>query len=230
MNEGTNRLLLIFDLDDTLYEEETFVLSGFKAVASMARSRWQLDPKETENTLKTLLKTQGRGTIFDTWLKQNGLYSQQAVKTCVQCYRSHKPDIRLNSAAQLLLPQLPKPLYLVTDGNKQVQANKVKALGIEHYFKKILITHRYGIKHAKPSIYCFDRIRQLEKCQWPDMMYIGDNPNKDFINLNRQGAVTVRLLTGMFKNLKVPQTADAKHTLKDLKELPALLATLGHQV
>lgn len=216
-------MLLIFDLDDTLYEERQFVLSGFKAVAAMAEMRWQLNSARSALELNALLETQGRGAIFDLWLRQYGLYNQKRVHECIQCYRNHSPRIQLCKAAQELLPQLPKPLYLVTDGNKKVQANKVKALDIEHYFKRIFITHRFGVKHAKPSIYCFERIQKIEKMSWNKMMYIGDNPNKDFVNLNKLGVVTVRLLTGMFKDEIAKPGYDAGHTLESLNELPALL-------
>lgn len=219
-------LLLIFDLDDTLYEERQFVLSGFKAVAAKAANLWQLNASQSETELEKLLDTQGRGAIFDVWLAQHGLFSKKRVQQCIHCYRTHKPQIQLNAAAQKLLPQLPKPLYLVTDGNKQVQANKVAALGIEGYFKRVFITHRFGIHHAKPSTYCFERIQAAENLPWQQMAYIGDNPNKDFVNLNKLGMVTIRVKTGMFKDQYAKPGFDANYALNNLAELPSLLHQL----
>lgn len=121
-----------------------------------------------------------------------------------------------------LLQQLPKPLYLVTDGNKIVQQNKVEALGIAHYFKRIFITHRFGIKHAKPSTYCFELIRKAEKCEWQNMVYVGDNPVKDFVNLNRLGAHTVRVLTGAHRNINTLAEFDAEKVVNDLLEVKGL--------
>lgn len=219
-------MLLIFDLDDTLYEERNFVLSGFKAVAALAEELWQIKATDSEVALNQLLDTQGRGAIFDTWLKQHQLFSKKRVQQCIHRYRTHNPDIQLNTAAQALLPRLAQPLYLVTDGNKQVQANKVKALGIAPYFKRIFITHRFGVHHAKPSTYCFERIQMAEKQPWNQMAYIGDNPNKDFVNLNKLGMVTIRLRTGMFREQIAKPGFDASHTLNNLTELPSLLQQL----
>jgi putative hydrolase of the HAD superfamily len=37
------------------------------------------------------------------------------------------------------------------------------------------------------------KITELEKTGWNDLVYLGDNPNKDFINLRKLGANTVRI-------------------------------------
>ena len=109
-------------------------------------------------------------------------------------------------------------LYLVTDGNKIVQKNKVEALGIKNLFKKIFITHRFGLKNAKPSLYCFKIIKKIEECTWSDMIYIGDNPHKDFVNLNKVGAGTARILNGSYKKHKAKRRYDAKKTYKNLRD------------
>jgi putative hydrolase of the HAD superfamily len=117
----------------------------------------------------------------------------------------------------VLLPQLKDyPLYLVTDGHKIVQQRKIEALGIAPLFRRVFITHRYGVKNAKPSTYCFERILELESCTWPEMTYIGDNPAKDFVSLNRQGANTVRVLTGLHSCAKAAPGYDAQHSIADL--------------
>ncbi len=33
-----------------------------------------------------------------------------------------------------------------------------------------------------------------------DIVYIGDNPNKDFVNIKKLGFRTIRVLKGMFSN------------------------------
>lgn len=212
-------MIYVFDLDDTLYDERQFVKSGLQALAVMAEQRWGLNPSNSYQQLITLLDTQGRGRMFDDWLAQSNLATRANIKRCISCYRLHKPNIGMPQAHHQLLQQLPKPLYLVTDGNKVVQHNKVQALGIAHYFKRVFITHRFGIQHAKPSTYCFEVIKKAEDCQWQDMAYIGDNPAKDFVNLNKLGVNTVRVLTGEYKDVMAKQGYNAKTTLMQLPEL-----------
>ena len=75
--------------------------------------------------------------------------------------------------------------YIITDGNITAQRNKIKSLGLKTQFKKIIPTYQYGISHSKPSILCFNMIMKIEKCEPSEMVYIGDNPHKDFVNIKK---------------------------------------------
>ena len=112
---------------------------------------------------------------------------------------------------------------MVTDGNKNVQANKVKALNLDKWFKKIFITHRYGIKNSKPSLYCFEKIKSNERCNWEDLVYIGDNPSKDFVSLKKVNGKTIRVLTGNHATTFASKEYDSDYTINSLSELDSLL-------
>jgi putative hydrolase of the HAD superfamily len=213
-------MILIFDLDDTLYDERSYVESGLHAVASFGKTQFGWNQQTSFHFLVETLDRQGRGAIFDEWLKAHGCHSQALLQACIRAYRHHTPRLRLNEYAQMLLPKLKNyPLYVVTDGHKIVQQRKVDALKVRPFFRKIFITHRYGLHHAKPSIYCFDLIRKRECCQWADMIYIADNPAKDFVNLNKIGAQTVRVLTGRHRNDPAKKGYEAKHRIRNLNSL-----------
>jgi putative hydrolase of the HAD superfamily len=55
------------------------------------------------------------------------------------------------------------------------------------------------------------------------MFYVGDNPEKDFVNLNPLGVNTVRVTTGAYANAKAKPGFDAKHVISSLDELSTLL-------
>jgi putative hydrolase of the HAD superfamily len=215
-------MIPIFDLDDTLYPEITYVYSGFRAVAKYLENRFGWDSADSFNNMEQSLLSMGRGAIFDALLTNKGHYSSRMVDTCVRVYRTHSPTIILNGEAKNLLSRLSTPCFLVTDGNKVVQHKKVTSLGIEPYFNKIYITHRYGIRHAKPSTRCFELIRKSLGCEWHDMIYIGDNPAKDFVNLKPLGVNTVRILTGEYSKTQAATAFDADFHISKLDELTAL--------
>jgi putative hydrolase of the HAD superfamily len=100
-----------------------------------------------------------------------------------------------------------------------VQEKKVKALGLEPYFKKIFITHRYGIHNAKPSVYCFEKIAALEKEKRSNIVYIADNVTKDFVNLRKHGYRTVRVLTGNYAHLNPARGFEADVSIDSLASL-----------
>ncbi|GAA0551591.1 putative hydrolase of the HAD superfamily [Rhizomicrobium palustre] len=221
-------LVLIFDLDDTLYDERTYVESGFRAVAAEAERRFGWEAKASFRMLRKLLDENGRGAIFNTWLESHGKLSKAEVKRALAVYRAHTPEIHLNAPAKKLLPKLARnhPLYLITDGNKLVQQKKIDALGLAPLFRKTYVTHCYGVAHAKPSPRCFELIRAREKCAWSDMVYVGDNPAKDFLPLNRLGGHTIRVLTGCHAKAIARPGYEAQHVIASLEELPDVLAAL----
>jgi putative hydrolase of the HAD superfamily len=219
-------MVLIFDLDDTLYPEISYVQSGFSAVAEALERRYGWETGESLALMNEALRIMGRGTVFDALLESRGALTRKAVRECVALYRHHKPRISLAPEAEEFLRCWPERPYLVTDGHKVVQANKVEALAITPSLKRFYITHRYGVCHAKPSPYCFDLIRQAERCEWKDLVYVGDNPAKDFVSLNALGCATVRVMTGEHASSVARQGYDGQHRINGLYELAPLLQTL----
>jgi len=217
-------MILIFDLDDTLYDERTYVLSGLQAVAKYGYERFGWESGESFEYMKNVLDEYGRGQIFDSWLASHGRVTRSLVKECVKVYRHHTPELQLESDVEQLLERLSleHPLYVVTDGHKVVQSKKVEALGVSRFFKKVMITHRYGIKNAKPSTYCFERIKKWEKCDWKDMVYIGDNPAKDFVGLNPLGVTTIRVKTGVYRTCDAKPGSDALISISELTDMLSL--------
>ena len=60
-----------------------------------------------------------------------------------------------------------------------------------------------------------ETVKKIEKCSFSQMMYIGDNPKKYFVNCNKAGTLTIRLLRGEFKTLSVARNFDAKYKIKN---------------
>ena len=216
--------IIIFDLDDTLIDEQKYVQSGFEYVSKKISQEFQ--KKIIEKELNTIFRKFGRGKVFDIFF--NNLTKKNIINQYVKLYRGHYPNIRLKVEAKNLLDKLKKKnfsIYLLTDGDKLAQRQKIKKLNLKKYFKDIYVTHEYGKKNMKPSLYCFEKIKKIEKVKWSQIVYVGDNPKKDFINLNSMGAMTIRVLTGPFKNLKVQNKLDANYKIKNLKDINLNLFT-----
>jgi len=212
-------MVLVFDLDDTLYEELTFVKSGFKAVAVYLNDQYSI-PVETGFEFMFQKLPLGRGRIFDDLLTHHGIYKKDLVRKCVSIYRLHRPEISLYPEADACLERFRDyPLYIVTDGNKLVQEIKIRALGLDKRVKFAYITHRYGIKNAKPSPYCFLKICQREKVTPKEVVYIADNPYKDFVGIKPLGFKTIRMMTGNYKNEELEKKFEAEYRLNSFSEL-----------
>mgnify|MGYP003450710564 FL=1 len=144
--------VIVFDLDDTLYDEIEYVKSCFKEVSNYFSYKFKIDKNLIYNYMIQDLETNGRGKIFDNMLENFKIYSKENIKKAILVYRTHKPNIVLPQESIEVLSyynSLKIPIYIVTDGNKIVQNRKIEALKIRKYIKKDFITHRYGIKTLK---------------------------------------------------------------------------------
>ena len=213
-------MILVFDLDDTLYDESTYVSSGMRSVAKGLCKFAHVSEQTIYKSLQKNLKEQGRGLVFDDVLHQLDLHTKNRVKECLSIYRLHEPKIILSKEGAACLRRFNHlSKYLVTDGNIIVQLKKIQALGLEPFFKKTFRTYQYGLKYSKPSTFCFRKIVQLEKVKASSIVYIADNPHKDFINLKKEGFRTIRLRSGMFKDVTLDKKHEADFTIHSLDEV-----------
>lgn len=211
--------MIVFDLDDTLYEELSFVRSGYLAVALTLTSICKMTQQDIFNEL-VVEEGINRKEVFDRFLEKKGLKTKRLVNRCLSIYRGHDPKIKLLPEAKKCLESLNGiPLYVVTDGNNRVQRRKYFALGLEDYTKGCLCTYSYGLHHSKPSPYCFEKICQIEKVSPEEVYYVADNPHKDFVGLKPLGFHTIRVLTGPYRNVKVSSIYEADLIIKDLSKL-----------
>jgi putative hydrolase of the HAD superfamily len=218
-------VIVAFDLDDTLYPEETFVRSGFRAVARALHERWGVDEDEAFGVMWDSLRHRGRGSQFDDVVQALGV--RQSVRELIAVYRHHRPAIALPEESRQVLERLaPRPLYVVTDGHKVVQQNKLDALGLPAYLRHAYVTHRYGIANRKPSVHVFELIMRRERCSPSDLVYVGDDPSKDFRNLRPLGVHTIRVRTGRHAAAEVPPDEDAERTVASLAAVPAIVSEL----
>jgi putative hydrolase of the HAD superfamily len=192
--------LVILDLDDTLYLEKNYVLSGFKAVSDFIAQKIPLSPKSLYSSLVINFENGVRGNNFDLVLKEFDIpTSSISVEELVQVYRSHQPLITIPSDVKVLLEFLAINsshyiICLVSDGLPFQQHKKIDSLGIRPFFQKIIITNELGgVEYNKPNPYVFRLLMNKFSIPPHCIIIIADNPLKDFIGPNKLGMQTVRI-------------------------------------
>lgn len=212
-------MVIVFDLDDTLYEELTFVRSGFRAVADYLSPILGMAQNQIIEELNAELQVQ-REKVFDRFLFKHKKATQKLIKNCVSVYRAHEPSLTLFPEARACLLRFQdNPLYIVTDGNHLVQRKKFQALGLELLVRRCFFTYAHGLHRKKPSPYCFEKICELENVSSSSVVYVADNPHKDFVGIKPLGFQTIRVLTGPYALDKVEPAYDADFTIANLQSL-----------
>jgi putative hydrolase of the HAD superfamily len=220
-------VIVALDLDDTLYPEESFVRSGFQAVARRLHERWGVAVEEAFEVMWRSLESRGRGTQLDDVVEHFGLDGRQSVRELLKVYRHHPPSISLPPESRAALEALqPRHLYVVTDGHKVVQQSKIDALGLPPFVEHAYLTHRYGIRNRKPSPYVFELLMRRERCAAGNLVYVGDDPSKDFRGIRPLGVRTIRVATGRHSGVVVPAAKDAERTVASIADVPAVVQEL----
>ena len=186
---------LIFDLDDTLYYEKEYVLGALKEVAYYLGNKYGENAEKLYIRMKEILEKLGRGKIFNIICEENNF--NEDIKQLVDMYRNSKPKLELYDDSKEFLSWARREGYklgIITDGCSKVQWNKIKDLDIEELVDKIIVTDDLGKEFWKPH-----KKSYLDMIKWFDInknecMYIGDNPNKDFIGARELGIETARII------------------------------------
>jgi len=234
---------VVFDLDDTLYDEVEYCRSGFEAVAEfVARPSWpcwhglearvtRLPSGRISGAFWKQFTAGNRTKTFNAALGELGIrYDDKLIGELIKVYRNHVPKITLPQDSRDLLSQLSGKytLALLTDGFLPAQQLKVQALGIEKYFKCTVYTEQLGREFWKPSPAGFQKLMQTLNARPETIAYVADNEKKDFIAPNKLGFLTIRIIrpAGLYSESSQESGAAAQYTIRQISRLPAFLEKL----
>ncbi|HPL26305.1 MAG TPA: HAD family hydrolase [Myxococcota bacterium] len=188
---------VVFDMDDTLYLERDYALSGFRAVARFLASPDESAVDVLYRHMAETFESGNRRTVFNqVLLEWPHLQATASVKELVQIYRNHDPAIHLLPGIADLLTELKAqgiPVGLISDGFLPSQESKFRALGIRELVDPAIFTDAWGSEFWKPHPRAFMSTAQTWGIPDSRLAYIGDNPAKDFVAPSALGWRTVRL-------------------------------------
>ena len=216
---------LVFDLDETLYNEYDFVLSGYREVSKLYSKLLNVDCDEVFAFMCHTHQLTGRKGILEaTYLyfaKRN--LDDDLKQIVLNLYRYHNPIISIYPAAKNVLEKYAETgLALITDGDAGVQTNKIRALGVEKYFRDIHTTWTYGQDKSKPSPFCFELTARNFGVEMSDLVYVGDDPHKDFLAVNNSGGITIRVLAGKYRLTQAQGNLEATYSIDSIGMLVGL--------
>ena len=223
---------VVFDLDDTLYDEVEYCKSGFGAVA-----RFLADLPEAPTVEHIFGAFWGQFTAgnrtktFNAALDELGIdYDDKLINESLKVYRNHIPKITLPADSKDVLHQLSEKftLALLTDGFLPAQQLKVEALAIEEYFKHTVYTEELGREFWKPSPAGFEKLMQDLNIKPETISYVADNEKKDFIAPNKLGILTVQLIRPARIHTESAEQSEAaaQYIIHKISDLPTLLEKL----
>lgn len=224
---------LIFDLDDTLYNEKTYVFGAFKEVSNYLGYKYNLDEIKLYNDILDIFHTNGRGKIFNILCNKYNL--DESIERLIDIYRNSRPKLNLYDDAGKILKwgkEKGFSIGIITDGCSKVQWNKVKSLDLENIVDKIIVTDDLGREYWKPHKRSYLEIVKFFNVKCGECVYIGDNPNKDFITCKKLDMKTVRIIRKQGNHMKIflDEEYEADININDLEELKDSIKSFDEKV
>ena len=174
-----------FDLDGTLYDEFDFIAQVYRPIA---RELARVAGGEAESICDRLLERWlEKGSSYNRLFEEELLASQMhdaeiktAIERCLSIYRSFKPELHLSTRVEMILDWFSRrfPLFLVTDGGKELQTAKIETLRLMRWINATNISisgcSSQGI--SKPDARMCSPIEILQKCDFQSIsvVYFGD--------------------------------------------------------
>ncbi len=198
--------VIAFDLDDTLYKEIDFLKSAYIEIASI------VDKSHPETLYNNMISNYYKGNNVFKFISET--YPAYTVERLLEIYREHYPSISLSNEEWNVLLKLKTEAItgLITDGRSLTQRNKIKALGLENYFDKIVISEEIG--YSKPDIRLFNEFKKFDVSQY---YYIANDTKKDFVTPNRIGWITICLLDVNNQNIQKQDFSLSEYYLPQIK-------------
>jgi putative hydrolase of the HAD superfamily len=202
---------ILLDLDDTLYAEHDYFLSGLGAMANWMGQGDSLRIAQLLVALNGDVAINGRQGVIDRISVPPEVSPDMADSwrlALLHIYRTHKPSLRaFDDVAPFLLRarKLGYRLALVTDGKSCVQWNKLTSLGLDRQCDAIIVTD--DIDAPKPSIRPFLLACRLVGVAAANCVYIADDSSKDFFGPHSLGMASMQLTRGLAWPLARPAQA-----------------------
>jgi putative hydrolase of the HAD superfamily len=215
---------VIFDLDDTLISEKEYIESGYQYISKLLSNRYAKDEKALFELLIKLFNDSPQ-KVFNRLLdKFDIVYTPNHINELVEEYRNHLPCINFFNDVLPCLDFLKSNKIktgIITDGYKNSQRLKLSAIKATDYFDEIIVTDELGREYWKPHPKAFKMMQEKLSVKFDEMVYVGDNPNKDFYIGDRFPIKTVRISreNGVYKEIKNPPQVELFLEIKNLDDL-----------
>lgn len=197
--------VVIFDLDDTLVMERYFAFSAFDEISKIVEPIFNDTALNISKKMKTFYKKNTANVFDNVFISYNQELKKEYKEHLIEVYRNHLPKINMSTSNISTLKRIKKKgikLGIITDGFKTSQRNKIIALKLDKYIDFIIITDELGPEFWKPSTLSFELMKEKFGVSFHEMVYVGDNINKDFIAPNSLSMISVMMKSkdGVYKD------------------------------
>jgi len=171
--------IFIFDLDNTIYNEEEYLFQGYAAIAHyLATVSGDFNENEILSELIDTYRAEGRERLFDKVLTKIA-HDNSLLSECVNILRTFKVTKKLTIAQpvrQLMLKLLEnnRQIYILTNGNPDQQKNKAGNIDWGPLKNHFTVLYANELE-PKPSAKGITMILNISGRDKSETLFIGDS-------------------------------------------------------
>ncbi len=222
--------LIVFDLDDTLYDADLYFEAAFKVISKFLTKKIHIKALQIEKKLWQIRRKKGSSykKLFNDVLSEYKTYDEKLIRKLVELFHATPiKNLRPYDDVSEELNKLKKHyvLAILTHGNARKQNDKLKKLGIKKHFKFLISAKDKKISKENPKLF-EELLKKGYKAE--EIIYVGNNPLTDFKGPKKLGIITIRILRGEFAKVKVSKKEDADFHIKKFQQIKKIITKLSN--
>jgi putative hydrolase of the HAD superfamily len=170
--------VVIFDLDNTLYNETDYLFPAYNAIANYAAAKDGVNVNDAEFFLVSTFQKDGRNKLLDRFVSTFNL-KKSGLDDFLRIMRTHNPGnkIKLFPPVKKILEvciQKQIDIAVVTNGNPEQQWNKVGCIDWEGHFTQLTFVFADEIERKpspKPILFVLEKFNARPE----QTLFIGDD-------------------------------------------------------
>lgn len=217
---------ITFDLDMTLQDFMKFKEEGTKAAAkAMVKAGLDMPLGKLEKDLFEFYLNDIEGDdVFENFLKKEGIKSEKILTVGIKAYLEAKlTHLKPYPGVKSTLTKLKKKglkLGIVTDAPRLKASQRLDSIGIRDYFD--FLVGFEDTNRNKPSKMPFRKALKILDLKAPEVMHVGDWPERDVKGAKSLGIITCLANYG-YKVHKFGKYYEPDYTIERFEELLGII-------
>ncbi len=225
---------IIFDLDHTLFDRYATLTEVAK---KLRKSSLPVNPQLNDAEIAEIMIHADKAKVYYGWndlreyiVNETNLFTEKIEGTdysdfVFDCFNYIAVPFDFTLPTLKELKKQGYKLGLITNGISGLQQNKLKMLGIDSIFDRILVSGEYNC--PKPQLRGFELMAEWLNLTPSEMMYVGDNPVNDVDASRRAGYTPVYVNTvGQWPR---PDIEQCEYQVETIAEIPSLVKNINNK-
>lgn len=224
--------LVVFDLDDTLYPERDFVMSGFGAVAAFINHKTAIDEERILSNLLQLFESGVRANIFERLVEKMEIdFHPHEITDLVKIYREQTPLIQLDEQAQNALGILKKfhtKIAVIAEGYRSVESGKIEMLGLNEVVDEVIYSDYSASGCHEPSERPLREAIERLAIESDEVLFVAENTTKlSMVKCLGINTARLRMQGRSHFDVEVEEKEKADFEIRSLVEVTNVLKELA---